>query len=599
MMRRPLLLLSSKSTAAKATRRTASSAVYVHPASSISIHAEPAKPIRSGNAPSDSVAVAATIDDAGSRLLLTPDRKTDSTTDETELTFSAQWLWVNDPKHIHPTSGQRLKTPGDYPGTKLCRTSVMEALENNVEPSVPPRGSCHSRGGVYQNTNKITTNEVKSSNQETVRLEWQDGQESFFPLSWLRDWGQDRRTSASSRDRQTEITPDLAIGAHRDIPTHRYDDAIGSEEESFPFLKDLFEHGAVLLQGAPARNSFTNTYDDGTGNDDANNFDSRKNNSASLQPSVRVANAIAGGTSHGQLYGDVFHVRSVQDAHNVAYTTLPLAPHQDLVYFESKPGLQILHCHHNYGVSGGQSTLVDAMAAAHALRDHAPDLFAALARYPATFCKQRGGADMVYRRPHIAVSYRGGVHNMTQSGCGGNDSSAGSSSTNHQEEIVGINWAPQFEGPLMLSNDSMQDYYKAYAVFERMIDNSKPEWSNGIDDKENANHDGHNDEYAAIMEFARDYAHTYTWERTLQEGEVLVFNNQRMLHGRRGFEFRGEAAIEMGRQTTTKTATPGRHLIGCYADIDDALNRYRVLVRDRTEDVIIRNVGNGTVGTQI
>ena len=41
--------------------------------------------------------------------------------------------------------------------------------------------------------------------------------------------------------------------------------------------------------------------------------------------------------SHGLLYGDTFHVKVMphQSSKNIAYTSLPLCPHQDLAYYES------------------------------------------------------------------------------------------------------------------------------------------------------------------------------------------------------------------------------------------------------------------------
>jgi Taurine catabolism dioxygenase TauD, TfdA family len=55
-------------------------------------------------------------------------------------------------------------------------------------------------------------------------------------------------------------------------------------------------------------------------------------------------------------------VQSMPDAHNIAYTNIPLCPHQDLAYYESKPGLHVLYCLKNEGVKGGESVLVHAMA---------------------------------------------------------------------------------------------------------------------------------------------------------------------------------------------------------------------------------------------
>ena len=47
-------------------------------------------------------------------------------------------------------------------------------------------------------------------------------------------------------------------------------------------------------------------------------------------------------------------------------------------------------------------------------------------------------------------------------------------------------------------------------------------------------------------------------EHRLQPGEMAVFNNRRMLHGRQGFRQHGVAR---------------RHLRGCYVNIDEFANR--------------------------
>ena len=83
-----------------------------------------------------------------------------------------------------------------------------------------------------------------------------------------------------------------------------------------------------------------------------------------------------------------------------------------------------------------------------------------------------------------------------------------------------------------------------------------------------------------------DYAHAHTWTKRLEPGEILVFNNQRMLHGRRSFQ------VEMDQPTN------GRHLVGCYTDLDETLNQYRLLRRHHLTDLgspdYIPNPGNGS-----
>jgi alpha-ketoglutarate-dependent taurine dioxygenase len=87
------------------------------------------------------------------------------------------------------------------------------------------------------------------------------------------------------------------------------------------------------------------------------------------------------------------------------------------------------------------------------------------------------------------------------------------------------------------------------------------------------------------------YARDYTWERSLEPGDILVFNNQRMLHGRRTFEEKSNKSH--GESTVS------RHLVGCYTNIDDTINTYRLLLRqlaDR-ENRMVRGFGNGSCGT--
>lgn len=95
------------------------------------------------------------------------------------------------------------------------------------------------------------------------------------------------------------------------------------------------------------------------------------------------------------------------------------------------------------------------------------------------------------------------------------------------------------------------------------------------------------------MDEFSQYAFEYTWERRLQPGEILVFNNQRMLHGRRGFHV-NEIVESKGGDVQEGAST--RHLIGVYTNIDDTLNTYRTLLRDNDPMAsnFIRNVGNGT-----
>ena len=215
-------------------------------------------------------------------------------------------------------------------------------------------------------------------------------------------------------------------------------------------------------------------------------------------PVAKVAMALTSGgrLSHGALYGDVFHVREGErGAFNVAYTSDGLRMHQDLAYYESPPGLQLLHCVENgSGVLGGESILIDGMAAAHRFRELRPVSFETLAQCSATFVKQRDGACMTYRRPHIVLADE-------------NDHESGK--YNIDRQIVAVHWSPPFEGPVFLPQRHVDRYHKAHAEFDRMVN-------------------GENEEDRTIEDDLSQYAREYTWKRKLRPGEI---HNRRHLVG--------------------------------------------------------------------
>lgn len=46
----------------------------------------------------------------------------------------------------------------------------------------------------------------------------------------------------------------------------------------------------------------------------------------------------------GTIYGDLFEVKVQPNPINIAYSNAALELHMDLMYYESPPGLQFLHC---------------------------------------------------------------------------------------------------------------------------------------------------------------------------------------------------------------------------------------------------------------
>lgn len=204
------------------------------------------------------------------------------------------------------------------------------------------------------------------------------------------------------------------------------------------------------------------------------------------------------------IYGDVYDVKVEKSPINIAYAEGPLPFHSDLVYYEAPPGIQFIHCvRFDDCIVGGDSLIIDAFDVANEFRKTHPAHFETLTNIPVTFQKMHvkdGKPEvMLHHRPHIKLNHRG--------------------------EIMAFTWSPANEGPLKhLTDEQVKNYYEAYLHLARAINNSP-----------------------SIIDYK------------LKPGEILVFNNRRMMHGRKSFESNNGA----------------RHFQGCYINIDEFKSKLR------------------------
>ena len=73
-------------------------------------------------------------------------------------------------------------------------------------------------------------------------------------------------------------------------------------------------------------------------------------------------------------FGEFFNVKSKPNPNDLAYTSLPLAPHTDNPYRNPVPCIQMLHCIENE-VTGGLSTLVDGYTVSEKLKKDFPEYY--------------------------------------------------------------------------------------------------------------------------------------------------------------------------------------------------------------------------------
>lgn len=200
-------------------------------------------------------------------------------------------------------------------------------------------------------------------------------------------------------------------------------------------------------------------------------------------------------------FGRTFEVVSKPQPENLAFTAQRLFVHTDIPNRHSAVNLQLLHCLEN-SADGGESLLTDGFEAARQLATSAPEAYELLRSVAVPWRYQDRVTDIVNRFPVIR--------------------------TDDQGRPVEIRFSTALMAPLDLDAELVVPFYDALRSFGRLV---------------------------------RDPRLEYRFR--LAPGDCLIFDNQRVLHGREAFD------PSSGR----------RHLQGCYVDKDDALGRLRALER--------------------
>jgi gamma-butyrobetaine dioxygenase len=201
-------------------------------------------------------------------------------------------------------------------------------------------------------------------------------------------------------------------------------------------------------------------------------------------------------------FGLTWHVDVDITPTSLANTGQRLAPHTDLPTREVPPGLQLLHCVEN-SVEGGWSTMADGLAVAGHLRADEPDAFEALTTLEWVFFNR---------------------------------------SPEHDH---------RWQGPVIDTGDGRIPYtYRAFHPVRAFPAMPAAEVSRA---------------YAAMRLLSETAgSDRFQMRYPFRPGDIVVFDNRRVLHGRDAFE---------------PHAGTRRRLIGTYMDTDEFYSRLRVLLR--------------------
>ncbi|KAL6831315.1 hypothetical protein J3E69DRAFT_329212 [Trichoderma sp. SZMC 28015] len=193
---------------------------------------------------------------------------------------------------------------------------------------------------------------------------------------------------------------------------------------------------------------------------------------------VRITTRIA--NIRETFYGRTFDVRAKPNAENVAYTSGFLGLHQDLLYLDPPPMIQVLHCMDN-SCAGGESLFSDGERVGRLL-------WPFLTRHRMSPLAEH----------HVPYQYgKNGYHYFSSRRViDGNDSG-----------FTNVFWSPPFQGRYLSPVKDIRRWIEPASIFSSLINDP-----------------------AAIH------------EQKMEPGECVLFDNLRVLHGRNAFDAAGGGA---------------------------------------------------------
>ena len=174
------------------------------------------------------------------------------------------------------------------------------------------------------------------------------------------------------------------------------------------------------------------------------------------------------------IFGGLWEFEANETMADSAYTPKELRPHTDSTYSLDAPGLQILLCM-EYDATGGESVMVDGFRVAHQLQQDDPILYAALGQIEVTGIYKGDGSNLQARRPILRHD--------------------------HEGRLIQVTFNNYDRATIRLAEPQMTQLYSGIRYLDSRFNSAN-----------------------------------YQWRYQLKPGEMIVFDNWRVLHGRGAFQ---------------------------------------------------------------
>ena len=229
-----------------------------------------------------------------------------------------------------------------------------------------------------------------------------------------------------------------------DLNIFKFKENFFEKEEMYNALVSFYKYGFVIFKDVPTKDNFL----------------------------INFANAI--GSVRRTNFGEFFNVRSKPNPNDLAYTSLPLAPHTDNPYRNPVPCIQILHCIEN-NVQGGLSTLVDGFTVTKKLKKDFPKYYKILSEVKVRFQFVDQSVVLEDWAEMIRVDENG--------------------------EFKQVRFSPRLDFVPLLDLDKLELYYNARKKISELYNSDK-----------------------------------YRIQFKLSPGDLLMMDNYRLLHGRTAYD---------------------------------------------------------------
>lgn len=193
-------------------------------------------------------------------------------------------------------------------------------------------------------------------------------------------------------------------------------------------------------------------------------------------PTLEATEELIGRVSYirQSIFGGFWWFTADMKHDDLAYTNTELLAHNDGTYSHDAPGLQLLHCIEFLDPVGGESTMVDGFRIAAEMKEKAPEQYELLSSFSVPGQYIGDGSHLMSSRPVFRHDHTG--------------------------ELVQVSFNNGDRAPFLLPPSEQKAFYDAMRTFEGLANDPRLQWVH-----------------------------------TLAPGEAMLFDNWRVLHGRKAY----------------------------------------------------------------